>query len=55
MKQDEKYFKISDEVFERFPGYVRGVVIAHGLTNGESPEELHSLLRSAEDFVRNED
>lgn len=54
MKQDEKYFKISDEVFERFPGYVRGVVIAHGLTNGESPEELHSLLRSAEDFVRNE-
>ncbi|MGO9569582.1 MAG: B3/4 domain-containing protein [Desulfomonilaceae bacterium] len=54
MKQDERYFTISDEVFERFPGYVRGVVIAHGLTNGESPQELNSLLRSAEDFIRQE-
>lgn len=54
MKQDEKYFTISDEVFERFPGYVRGVVVAHGLANGESPEELNSMLRSAEDFVRQE-
>ncbi len=49
MKQDQRYFTVSDEVFSRFPGYVRGVVIAHGLENGESPAELTSLLRSAED------
>lgn len=54
MKQDERYFTVSDEVFNQFPGYVRGVVIAHGLANGESPAELTSLLRSAEDSVRKE-
>ncbi|MBI4961889.1 MAG: hypothetical protein HY913_01295 [Desulfomonile tiedjei] len=52
MKQDDKYCAISQEVFDLFPGYVRGVVVAQGLTNGESPEELGSLLRSAEDSVR---
>lgn len=54
MEQDERYFIVSDEVFSRFSGYVRGVVIAHGLTNGDSPEELTLLLRSAEDSVRKE-
>jgi DNA/RNA-binding domain of Phe-tRNA-synthetase-like protein len=54
VKQEERYFTVSDEVFNRFPGYVRGVVIAHGLANGESPAELTSMLRSAEDFVRKE-
>lgn len=52
VKENEKYFTISDEVFVRFPGYVRGVVIAHGVTNGESTEELSSMLRAAENSVR---
>ncbi len=52
MNQDEKYFTVSQEVFNRFPGYVRGVVIAHGLTNGDSPDALISTMRSAEDSVR---
>jgi DNA/RNA-binding domain of Phe-tRNA-synthetase-like protein len=52
VKQDERYYTVSKEVFDRFPGYVRGVVIADGLTNSKSPTELTSLLRSAEDSVR---
>jgi DNA/RNA-binding domain of Phe-tRNA-synthetase-like protein len=54
VKQDERYFTVSNEVFNQFPGYVRGVVIADGVTNGKSPEELTSLLRSAEESVRKE-
>lgn len=45
-------FTISDEIFRRFPGYVRGVVVAHGLSNRESPEELVRLLREAEEAAR---
>ena len=45
-------FSIADDVFARFPGYVRGVVLAHGVTNGPSPAELVALLRAAEDEVR---
>jgi DNA/RNA-binding domain of Phe-tRNA-synthetase-like protein len=52
VKQDERHFTVSNEVFNQFPGYVRGVVIAYGVTNGKSSEELTSLLRSAEESVR---
>ena len=45
-------FTIAADVFTRFPGYVRGVVLAHGLTNGPSPVELVALLRAAEEEVR---
>ena len=45
-------YRISDEVFQRFPGYVRGVVIAHDLANGPSPPALIELLRAAEAAVR---
>lgn len=45
-------YTIADDVFARFPGYVRGVVLAHGVTNGPSPAELVALLRAAEDEVR---
>ena len=45
-------FSIADDVFARFPGYVRGVVLAHGVTNGPSPADLIALLRSAEAEVR---
>ena len=39
---------ISPELFTKFPDYCRGVVIAHGIHNGSSPEELIANLRSAE-------
>jgi DNA/RNA-binding domain of Phe-tRNA-synthetase-like protein len=52
VKEDDRYFTISREVFDKFPGYVRGVVIAKGLTNGDASGELTSLLRAAEDAVR---
>lgn len=48
MSQGSISYSIAPQVFEQFPGYVRGVVIAHGVKNGESPPELVSLLREAE-------
>jgi DNA/RNA-binding domain of Phe-tRNA-synthetase-like protein len=48
----ELVFSVADEVFARFPGYARGVVLAYGVTNSESPPELAALLRAAEDSVR---
>jgi DNA/RNA-binding domain of Phe-tRNA-synthetase-like protein len=45
-------YSVQTSIFERFPGYVRGVVVAHGVTNGPSPEELVRLLRDAEQKVR---
>jgi DNA/RNA-binding domain of Phe-tRNA-synthetase-like protein len=45
-------YSISPDVFARFPGYVRGVVIAHEVKNGSSPAELVELLREAEASVR---
>ncbi len=45
-------YRIADEIFQRYPGYVRGVVIAHELTNGASPPALLDLLREAEATVR---
>jgi len=44
----ELYYTIAEDIFIRFPGYVRGVVLAYGVTNGESPGEVVSLLREAE-------
>jgi DNA/RNA-binding domain of Phe-tRNA-synthetase-like protein len=48
MSQAGISYSISPQVFEKFPGYVRGVVVARGVTNGESPPELVSRLREAE-------
>ncbi|MDP6452995.1 MAG: phenylalanine--tRNA ligase beta subunit-related protein [SAR202 cluster bacterium] len=45
-------YSVSQEIFEQFPGYVRGVVIARGVSNGDSPPELVYLLREAEDSAR---
>ena len=39
---------ISPEVFAKFPAYRRGLVIAHGIDNGSSPDELIASLREAE-------
>lgn len=52
MSRPELYYAISDEVFNRFPGYVRGVVLAHEVKNGTSPDELVGLLRDAEASLR---
>jgi DNA/RNA-binding domain of Phe-tRNA-synthetase-like protein len=48
----EFHYSIAKPVFDKYPGYVRGVVVAYELTNGDSPPELVQLLRGAEDSVR---
>ena len=45
-------YSISPEIFDKYPGYARGVVLAFGVHNGESPEKLVQYLRDAEDSVR---
>jgi len=45
-------YSIADEIFSRFPGYCRGLVIAHEVSNGPSPVELIQLLRQVEAGVR---
>ncbi len=42
------HFSISSQIFQRFPGYVRGVVVAEGVHNGPSPDSLIQQLRDAE-------
>jgi DNA/RNA-binding domain of Phe-tRNA-synthetase-like protein len=49
---NERIYTVSAEIFKRFPGYVRGVVIAEEVQNGPSPEALIHLLREAEASVR---
>lgn len=48
----ERSYTISADVFQRFPGYVRGVVIAHDVTNCASPDDLIRILRDAEGSIR---
>ncbi len=48
----ELYYSISEEVFAQFPGYTRGVVLAHDVKNGDSPPELTAMLREAEASLR---
>jgi DNA/RNA-binding domain of Phe-tRNA-synthetase-like protein len=43
-----KRYSISKNVFEKFPEFRRGVVVATGLTNGPAPAELTQALRKAE-------
>jgi DNA/RNA-binding domain of Phe-tRNA-synthetase-like protein len=45
-------YSISAEIFEKYPGYARGVVLAFGVHNGPSPEKLVQLLREAEAYAR---
>ena len=45
------HYSISKDIFTKFPGYCRGVVIARELTNGKSDEELVSALREAENSL----
>jgi DNA/RNA-binding domain of Phe-tRNA-synthetase-like protein len=46
------HYSISEEVFQRFPGYLRGVVIAHDVVNCPSPDAVVEMLREAEASVR---
>ena len=46
------HYTISAEIFAKYPGYVRGVLMATGVHNGASPEALIGLLRQAEESVR---
>ena len=39
---------VSGEIFERFPKYIRGVVIARGVNNSGENQRLLELLRKAE-------
>jgi DNA/RNA-binding domain of Phe-tRNA-synthetase-like protein len=48
----EIHYSVAPEIFARFPGYVRGVVLAYGVRNGDSPPELVALLREAETALR---
>jgi DNA/RNA-binding domain of Phe-tRNA-synthetase-like protein len=48
----QHYYTVQASIFERFPGYIRGVVVAHDVVNGPSPETLTRLLRDAEQNVR---
>ncbi len=45
-------YSIAPEVFEKFPDYVRGVVLAAGVTNGKSSPEIVELLRAEEEALR---
>ena len=42
---------IAPEIFERFPGYCRGVVLAEGIDNSDSTGEIVPLLRAAEETL----
>jgi DNA/RNA-binding domain of Phe-tRNA-synthetase-like protein len=52
MTQHPIRYTIAQEVFAQFPGYVRGVVAADAVRNGDSPAELIQLLREAEIGLR---
>ena len=48
----ELFYSIADEVFTQYPEYVRGVVLAYGVSNSDSSSELTAMLRAAEASVR---
>ena len=45
-------YRISSEIFEKYPGYARGVILAFGVQNGPSPARLVKQLHEAEEAVR---
>ena len=45
-------YTIHPEIFNKFPGYQRGVVFADPLINGASPAGLLAELRAAEEVLR---
>ena len=51
-RMPEIQYCIADEIFERFPEFMRGVVVAQGVVNRASPPELVKLLREAESTLK---
>jgi DNA/RNA-binding domain of Phe-tRNA-synthetase-like protein len=49
---DSLTYRISPDIFEKYPEYARGVVLAFDLHNGPAPDTLIRLLREAEASVR---
>jgi DNA/RNA-binding domain of Phe-tRNA-synthetase-like protein len=47
-------YSISPDIFERYPGYCRGVVLAIDVHNKPSPEKLTKMLREAEESLRHQ-
>lgn len=46
-------YRVSSDIFEMYPGYVRGVVVAEGIRMGQTENpEITALLRKAEADVR---
>jgi DNA/RNA-binding domain of Phe-tRNA-synthetase-like protein len=45
-------YSISQEIFDKYPNYARGVVLAFDVHNGPSPVGLIQMLRDAEASVR---
>ncbi len=45
-------YTIAPEIFTRYPGYTRGIILASGVTNRPSPPDLIALLRDAENTLR---
>ncbi|NMB59298.1 MAG: hypothetical protein GYA12_09025, partial [Chloroflexi bacterium] len=43
-----KHYSISKDVFEKFPEFRRGVVVATGLSNPPACDELTAAIREAE-------
>jgi len=52
MSTDALFYSISENVFKKYPGYIRGVVICTNVKNGNSSAELISMLRNAESTLR---
>ena len=50
----ELFYSIADEVFTQYPRYVRGVVLAYGVSNSDSPSDLIAMLRATEMSVRDQ-
>lgn len=46
------FYTIEDDIFKRFPGYCRGVVLAFDVKNSMSPPAVTELLREAEAELR---
>jgi len=47
-------YSISQEIFDKYHGYARGVVLAFDVHNGPSPQRLVQTMRQTEESVRNQ-
>jgi DNA/RNA-binding domain of Phe-tRNA-synthetase-like protein len=45
-------YSIAPAIFEKFPAFLRGVVVARGVANRPSPAELVDMLRAEEQALR---